>query len=164
MTSYPSETKSRHSFTRRHALFGLTAITSTILLPTFAMAKKPDIYSSGGFAIHGYDPVAYFVASEPQEGKSEFEFTHLGATFRFANADNLAAFKANPDNYTPQYGGYCAWAVSLGYTASIHPFAWSVVDDKLYLNYSKRVQRQWTAGQDNRITLADQNWPAVLDR
>ena len=152
------------SLSRRKVLTGLVALTGFGLLPSHTLAKKPSIYSRNGLAIRGYDPVAYFVLSKATKGSSDFELYHQGTTFRFANADNLEAFKSNPDKYTPQYGGYCAWAVSHVYTASIHPTAWTVVDDKLFLNYSRSVRRQWLSDQANRIKLADQNWPAVLDK
>ena len=84
----------------------------------------------------------------------------MGATWRFASAKNRDAFAAMPAKYAPQYGGYCAWAVSLGYTASTDPEAWKVVDGKLYLNYSKGVQRQWVDdGPRTLIKAGDKNWP-----
>ena len=67
----------------------------------------------------------------------------MGATWRFAWPENRDAFAADPESYAPQYGGWCAWAVAHGYTAKIDPEAWSIVDGRLYLNYSKAVQLQW---------------------
>ena len=148
---------------RRLFLFSL-AVTPIMVTAPSAFAMKPEIYESWGVAIKGYDPVGYFKEKRPVKGSSDFEFVYKGATFRFASATNLADFKANPERYAPQYGGYCAWAVSHGYTASIDPQAWTIVGDKLYLNYSLRVLSQWEADKQNRIRLADQNWPAVLNR
>lgn len=158
----PSEVK-QVFLSRRQAFLGLAAVSGVTLLPSHAFAKKPSIYASGGFAIRGYDPVAYFVSDKAMKGSEDFEYTHMDTVFRFANAENLELFKANPEKYTPQYGGYCAWAVSFGATASTQPTAWTIVDDKLYLNYSRSIRRQWLADQANRIELADQNWPAVLN-
>ena len=64
--------------------------------------------------------------------------------------------------YAPQYGGYCAWAVSQGYTAPIDPKAWKVVDGKLYLNYSKSVQKNWEKDIPGHIVSADGHWPRIL--
>ena len=114
-----------------------------------------------GVAIEGTDPVAYFTQNMPLEGKREFSVDWKGATWRFASAANRDAFKGDPERYAPQYGGYCAWAVSQGYTASIDPEAWKIVDGKLYLNYSKSVQSQWAADVPGNIAKADQNWPAI---
>ena len=88
-----------------------------------------------GVAIDGYDPVAYFVDGKPVRGLAEFEQTWNGARYRFASAANRDRFANSPESFTPQYGGFCAFAVSRGYTADIDPAAWSVVDGKLYLNY-----------------------------
>jgi len=69
---------------------------------------------------------------------------------------------AGPAAYAPQYGGYCAWAVSQGYTASTDPHAWRIVDGKLYLNYSKGVQKRWQQDIPGNIAKGDANWPKVL--
>jgi len=72
-------------------------------------------------------------------------------------------FKADPEKYAPQYGGYCAYAVSEGYTAKTEPDAWKIVDGKLYLNYDKKVQEMWAQDISGRIANADKNWPKVLE-
>lgn len=120
------------------------------------------VYSSWGKAIDGYDTVAYFNDGKPVEGNSDFTHEWMGAKWYFANATNRDAFAAEPDNYAPQYGGYCAWAVSQGYTAKIDPAAWKIVDGKLYLNYSTEIQERWVAGGiDKLIAAGDNNWPAI---
>jgi hypothetical protein len=85
----------------------------------------------------------------------------MGATWRFASAEHRDRFAVDPERYAPQYGGYCAWAVSQGYTAKIDPAAWKIVDDKLYLNYSKDVQSQWSSDIPGNIAKADANWPGI---
>ena len=96
-----------------------------------AMAGKVDpVYQHGGLAIRGYDPVAYYQQSAPVKGSSQFSFQWQGATWLFASADNRDRFQAEPERYAPQYGGYCAYAVSKGRTASIDPEAWKIVDGK----------------------------------
>ncbi len=129
-------------------------------------AAARDPVSTGTFsslAVSGYDPVAYFRQGRPVEGRSDLEYEWNGATWRFASADNLAAFKADPEKFAPQYGGYCAWAVSQGYTAKSDPAAWRIVDDKLYLNYSKDIQARWEQDIPGNIAKADANWPGVLE-
>ncbi len=130
-----------------------------------ASAKEDPVYTStfSDLAVSGYDAVAYFKEGQPVEGRSDHEFEWNGATWRFANAENLAAFKADPEAFAPQYGGYCAWAVSQGYTASTDPTAWRIVDGKLYLNYSHGVQGQWEQDVPGNIAKGDANWPKVLE-
>jgi len=115
----------------------------------------------GGVAIEGTDPVAYFTEGRPASGLSDFEHEWMGATWRFVSAENRDRFAADPERFAPQYGGYCAWAVSQGYTAKIDPEAWKIVDGKLYLNYSKDVQTQWSADVPGNITKGDANWPKL---
>jgi len=130
-----------------------------------AVAKDPvytGIFSS--LAVSGYDPVAYFTEGKPVEGRSDFEYEWNGATWRFVDQNNLDTFKANPEVYAPQFGGYCAWAVAQGSTASSDPDAWRIVDGKLYLNYSKSVQEKWLQDISGNIAKADKDWPAVLKK
>ena len=86
----------------------------------------------------------------------------MGATWCFVSAANKGTFVADPEAYAPQFGGYCAWAVSEGYTASTTPEAWSIVDGKLYLNYSRRIQRRWEKDIPGNISCATANWPKIL--
>jgi len=148
----------------RRAALGLAAAAGVAaVLPAPAFAAEDPIFSDWrGRAIRGYDPVAYFTEGKPTAGSSDHETEYEGATWRFASAENKAKFDADPAAYAPQYGGYCAWAVSQGYTASIDPEAWRIVDGKLYLNYNADVQKRWEADIPGFIQAADTNWPAVL--
>jgi len=127
------------------------------------MAEDPINTNWRGLAIKGYDPVAYFTAAKPVEGDGDFEFEWMEATWRFASAANRDKFAAAPENYAPQFGGYCSWAVSQGYTAGIDPQAWRVVEGKLYLNYSLKVQKTWEEDVPGNIKRADANWPKLRD-
>jgi YHS domain-containing protein len=147
------------------AVAAAVCLTAPILGAAPAMAAKPAVYTPAfsKLALEGYDPVAYFDGA-PAKGDARFSFTYGGAEYRFASAANLAKFKASPNAYLPQYGGYCAWAVSRGYTAKGDPTAWKVVGGKLYLNYDAEVQKRWAADIPGNIGKADQNWPKVLDK
>lgn len=143
-------------------LIFLGLVFQSVLLP--AHAKDP-VYTGtfSSLAVSGYDPVAYFAQGAPVEGSSDHELEWNGATWRFSSAENMEKFKSDPEAWAPQYGGYCAWAVSQGYTASSDPDAWRIVDGKLYLNYSKGVQAKWEKDIPGFITKADANWPKVLE-
>ncbi len=130
---------------------------------SFAFALEPVYSDFLGKAIRGYDPVAYFSQAKAVKGSSDFKFEWNEATWHFSSQDNLNLFKSNPDKYAPQYGGYCAWAVSKGYTAKIDPNAWHIFEDKLYLNYSKSVQQTWQQDIPGNVTKADMNWPKLLN-
>ena len=117
----------------------------------------------GAAAVRGYDVVAYYTESRPVEGKRSLVHNWNGAEWRFASTANRDLFAANPEKYAPQYGGWCAWAVSQGYTASIDPEAWRIVDGKLYLNYSKSVQQQWMQDVKGNISKGNRNWLGIRE-
>ena len=128
-----------------------------------ANASAPLVYSdTAGLAIRGTDPVAYFTEGKPVQGSSQYEQEWNGATWRFSSAANRALFVSNPEAYAPQYGGYCAQALSEGNVVSTDPNAWKIVGNKLYLNYSPAVQQQWMQDIPGRIAQADARWPKVL--
>ena len=146
----------------RRAAVALAAATLLIAAP--ASAGEPAVYQDGaGVAVNGTDVVAYFTESRAVAGSPEFTAEHDGATWRFASAANRDAFAADPARYAPAYGGYCAYAVSYGKTAPVDPEAWRIVDDRLYLNYSKGVQAKWAEDIPGFIEKADANWPSVLN-
>jgi YHS domain-containing protein len=120
------------------------------------------VYQTSRGALDGYDPVAYFTAGAPAAGKAEFSHEWNGATWRFASAGNLAAFRAAPERYAPQFGGYCAYAVGNNYTAKTSPDAWHIEGGKLYLNFNLEVRETWRARKAELIPSAERNWPAVL--
>jgi YHS domain-containing protein len=140
-------------------LLGLLVLVFTPL----AFAGEAPVFATEDGAIRGYDPVAYFTMGEPTRGSDKFTASWQGATFKFASAANLELFKAEPTAYAPQYGGYCAYAVAKGATAGTVPEAWTIVEGKLYLNYSVSVQRRWRKDVPGHIREADRNWPAVLN-
>ncbi|MCC0175517.1 YHS domain-containing protein [Waterburya agarophytonicola K14] len=112
--------------------------------------------------MRGTDPVAYFTEGKAVEGSSEYELEWNGNLWRFSSEENISLFEEDPEAYAPQYGGYCAKALSEGNVVSTDPEAWKIVDGKLYLNYSPEVQKQWVEDIEGNITLADEMWPNVL--
>jgi hypothetical protein len=120
-----------------------------------------DFFERNGLAIDGYDPVSYFTDMKPVKGSPEFRVEFQGLTFQFISASHRDAFAANPDRFVPQYGGYCAYGMAKGYKASIDPAVFTVVGDKLYLNYSETVRSQWLSDIPGYVRKADANWPEV---
>ena len=91
----------------RQLIVGLsTALLFVALLAQAGWAKSMINTTWLGVAIDGYDVVAYFTLGEATEGDSDFSHEWNGATWRFATAEHLEAFKADPEKYAPQYGGY----------------------------------------------------------
>ncbi len=148
------------------ALFAAALSSAIALALSPAHAAEPSVYTGlvKGIAVGGYDPVAYFTEGKPMQGSRDITLEHEGATWRFASAANRDAFKADPSKYAPQYGGYCAWAVSQNYTAKGDPNAWTISNGKLYLNYNKSVQSTWEKDIPGHVKKGDTNWPTVLGK
>lgn len=145
--------------------FGAAAALAAVgLHGTPALAKDAPIYTGtfSSTAVGGYDTVAYFTQQQPVKGDRRYVHQWKGAEWRFASAENRDRFAAAPEKYAPQYGGYCAWAVAQGYTASGDPQFWKLVDGKLYLNYDASVQKKWEQDIPGFIAKGDHHWPAVL--
>ena len=128
-----------------------------------ALAMSPQIYAEDGIAVDGSDVVAYFTQGMPVAGSADISYDWMGATWLFSTEENRDMFAATPDAYAPQFGGYCAYAVSQGYTAPTIPEAWRIVDGKLYLNFSLRAQELWLQDVPGNIAKGNANWPGVLN-
>ena len=120
-------------------------------------------FKPSGTAIRGYDTVAYFTEGGPVEGSEEFTTEWMGAEWRFASAEHLDLFEAEPGKYAPQYGGYCAYGVVQDNLIKIEPESWSIVDDKLYLNYDDDVQATWREDIPGHIEIADGKFESLLN-
>ena len=146
----------------RRAVVPVLFIAALLAPAGAAWAVDPVFSTFFGGAIRGYDPVAYHTEGKPVAGKRAHRVEWKGATWSFASAENKGLFEGDPEKYAPRYGGYCAWAVSNGGTASIDPDAWTIVDGKLYLNYSLGVREQWSQDIPGNVAKADVNWPKIL--
>jgi YHS domain-containing protein len=136
-----------------------------VLLSVFhANAQKSPVYISSGSAVGGYDVVAYFTQGKPVKGDPKLSYNWHGADWHFSNDANLKLFEANPTMYAPQFGGYCAYGVSQGHKAPVDGQAWTIVGNKLYLNYSSDVKKKWLVDTSGLIKVANKNWPEIRDK
>jgi len=119
-------------------------------------------YEPSGIAIRGYDTVAYFTEGKPMEGSDEFTTDWQGATWKFASQEHLDLFKADPQKYAPQYGGYCAYGVAQESLVKIEPDQWTIHDDKLYLNYNAKLNNEWKKDIPGYIAAADKLFESLL--
>lgn len=129
-----------------------------LLLSSVSAAKAQPIFSINGVAIRGYDAIAYFSENKPVEGLKDFSHTWRGVEWRFHDKANLDLFKANPEKYAPQFGGFCAYGVSDNHKSPTDPTAFTVVNEKLYLNYSPKVKELWSKDREMHIQRAETNW------
>ena len=147
-------------------LLSIFTLVTILLTPIAVNSQTSDSYkwNEARRSVAETDVVAYFSLGAGEDsvaGKEEFSYPWEGFTWQFSSQENLDLFKAAPEKYIPQFGGYCAFAVSKGYTATIDPDAWTVHDGKLYVNYSKGVRTTWLKDRDERIVKGNENWPGL---
>ena len=140
-------------------------LLALILFTGAAHAAKDPIYTPllNNRAVGGYDVVSYFTEDAPIKGDKQFQTSYMGADWYFASQDNLDLFLADPGKYTPQYGGYCAYAAALGSTAKGDPLQYHLHDGKLFLNINQDIKQTWLGDKLNYIEKADKNWPDLLN-
>lgn len=147
----------------RRSLLGMTLALPALTMATRpAMAAEPPVFAIDGIAIRGADPVAFFTDGAPVQGSPDHALMWDGAIWHFSSAANMERFEMNPTAYAPRYGGYCAFAMSRGYIAASVPEAWTIHEDRLYLNFSLSVRSRWATDIPGNIAKADAHWPAIL--
>jgi YHS domain-containing protein len=151
--------------------FALTIAAAAAAFSFASAAFAGDQYiDETGFAVSGYDVVAYFslpqnavgqTQTTPVVGNKSITAEHNGSTFAFSTEANRDAFAANPDKYAPQYDGHCAYGVAKGGKVPGNPTLWRILDDKLYLNITKNVVGFWEEDIPGNLELSTGNWPTL---
>lgn len=140
-----------------------SALGILVTLSACTTLKTPTFADDMG-AIRGYDPVAYHLSMTPVKGDPAYSYNHNSAVWHFSSEQNLKLFRTDPERYAPQYGGYCAYAMSKGLVVSTDPQAWKVEGGKLYLNYSLGVREKWLKDIPGYVAKADVNWQEKIAR
>ena len=117
-----------------------------------------------GLAIGGYDPVSYFAAGKPMKGDFQITAEHGGAVYRFVNEESRSKFQKNPGKYLPQYGGYCAYGVSVNAKFAADPTVWKIVDGQLYLNLDQNIAKLFNKDVSGHIDSANENWKSLAEK
>jgi YHS domain-containing protein len=158
----------RPSSSRRLALAltaaALFASTGVFAAPPINTLKNGLLGGSADTAINGYDTVAYFTVGKAVKGQDTLATEWMGAKWKFSTQAHLDLFKANPEKYAPQYGGYCAYGVTQGYLVKVDPDQFSIIDGKLYLNYDASVQSKWKMDTAGYISAADGKFQNLLKK
>src|SRR5258708_18076638 len=127
-------------------------------------AQKSAVYAPDGIALNGYDAVAFFTQGKPVKGSSDYSLKWNDANWLFSSKADLESFKGSPEKYAPQYGGYCAYGTAEGHKAPTQADTWTIVDDKLYFNYNKKVKELWSKNRSALIDSANKNWVLLKDK
>jgi YHS domain-containing protein len=151
-----------HAVPTRLLLALAVLLLGVMLAAPTVLAEEGAVYAKDGVALDGTDPVAYFTEGRPVAGSPDFAAEFAGTTWHFASAAHRDLFLADPGKYTPQYGGFCAYAVAVAaQKVPTDPEAWSLVEGKLYLNYSLPTRARWEEDVPGHIADADAAWPRI---
>lgn len=112
-------------------------------------------------ALAGYDPVSYFDANGPVQGKADIVLIWNGQTWRFISRRHRSRFRKNPDRYVPQYDGFSALIVAHGGLVPGDPRQYSIVDGRLFLEIAPAPQETWRRSAQRLIERADRQWPVL---
>lgn len=139
-------------------------LVAVVLFATFSRAQRSEVYIANGYAVNGYDVVSYFTESKPVKGTKNYLYQWHDSYWLFSSKQNLDSFSHDPEKYAPQFGGYCAYGLSEGHKAPTQFDAWTIIDNKLYLNYNTDVKALWIKDTDTRIKKANENWLLIKDK
>jgi YHS domain-containing protein len=125
-------------------------------------AKSLILKTKDGFAIQGYDPVAYFTDNRAVKGKVNIASEYNGARYLFASVDHKAVFDRDSAKYAPAYGGYCGYAASIHRLSPISPEWFQIEDGKLILQHNKKAFDLFNRDLKENVAKADANWPGLV--
>ncbi|MFC0771993.1 YHS domain-containing (seleno)protein [Terrimonas alba] len=134
---------------------------------SFAQGNGKIVFNNvdaNGVILDGYDAVAFFTDNKPVKGDAKFQYKYEDAIYQFASQEHLDLFKAMPEKYKPQFGAWCAYAVSLGRVAPIDVNTFSIVNDRLVIQHNQRAVNGWKKDVQGNLALADKYWPKVAEK
>jgi len=157
---------------KRESFVAIRLLTLLLLLlgrlaagsPSAAQEKKPLNIDKDGVAVHGYDPVAYFAEGKAIKGDPQYKSSYAGAIYYFDSNADKEAFDKEPSKYVPEYGGYCAMAMTMGKLEDVDPNYFLVHDGKLLLQRNKKAHMMFAKDPSANHKKADENWEKMNSR
>jgi YHS domain-containing protein len=145
------------------AAFALAGLAATA--PAFAADEHnvvPGLTAAGApLGLHGVDPVAFLDIGNRLSGTADFTAIHDGVAYYFASEDNMEAFEANPERYTPQNGGFCTYGVSVGKKFDGDPQFADVQNGKLYVFLNEEIFNAYQKDKAGTIATAESKWKDI---
>ena len=140
----------------------VTAAITLVIGSAIALGQIVNVSGASGIALQGYDPVAFFTVQKPVYGNPGISARHDGATYLFSSEKNRDLFEENPESYTPQYGGFCAYGVAVNALFPVDIETWQVRNGKLYLNLNPEILKAFDKDFSGNIHNAQANWPSLV--
>lgn len=143
----------------------LKSIAAIALISVSAFAGElVNVSGASKAAVSGFDTVAFFTNAKPVNGSPFITAEHQGAIYYFASEEHKALFTANPDKYVPQFGGFCAYGVSINKVLPVDISTWQVRHGKLYFNLNPDIRIKFDADFDGNLAKAKKNWPGLVEK
>ncbi len=130
---------------------------STTAQPTEKVLVNVD---AAGVALGGFDPMGYRQFNKPVTGLPEHTTKFGGATYQFSSADHITQFSGA--EHAPAYGGYCAYAASMGRLSPADPLAFEVYEGKLLVFTNEEFRDLFKQDPAGTSAKADAAWPALV--
>ncbi len=148
--------------TRRAFLWAMAsaAIAGSMAGASPALAQTRPVPAER-LGLKGYDPVAYFTLGTATPGIEAYEFVWDGVRYRFASARHRDLFRADPDRYSPQFGGRCAMNMSNGNVRESDPTIWVISDGRLYVFASSAGSERFRLEAAANAARAATNWQTL---
>lgn len=137
-----------------------------VLLP-----RRPEQWNLAhdGLALAGYDPVSYFPEGGglPARGRAEVSLRHRGVLYRFVDEASRERFRADPDRFEPQHGGWCSRAMGRhGHRVAVDPTAFRLTGGRLHLfagGWFGDARDDWDTDAARLRSAADAHWRRLLE-
>ncbi|MGC2200353.1 MAG: YHS domain-containing (seleno)protein [Stellaceae bacterium] len=137
---------------------GSVWVAVSVVLVLLAFAARPSRGAEPSLAIGGYDPVAYFTQGRATKGDPNYEYVWDDTRYRFVSAQDRDLFTARPEQYAPQFPGYCAMSLANGVNVEPNPEYWLIKDGKLYLFGKSIGPSKFSANFGENVVRANENW------
>lgn len=147
----------------KHVKLALTLFAFVLAFPSFAQDKMANNIDNSNIALHGYSPVSYLDLQLAQRGTKNFKSEYQEVVYYFTSADQKSTFDKSPEQYLPQYGGFCAFGIYAGAKFRVDPNKFIVKDGKYYLflsNVELDAKQLWIAENDHKKlkSSSDKKW------
>ena len=135
--------------------------SGSVLAESSPHARDLHICAPDGVALGGYDVISYYQQDGPILGLDSLTASYNNLTYRFSNAENMALFLNNPDEYLPTYLGWCSTNLAMGRLACPDYTNFKIEDGRLLLFEHAGFTNGrdvWNTDPTNHRRMADTNF------
>lgn len=136
----------------------IIALTIIVAINKLTYCDSIIFKDSNNIAINGFDVVSYHIDSSAVKGNDSIFHIHANAKWLFINEKNRNDFIESPEKFIPQFGGYCSYGMKFGGLYPTDPKAFTLYNEKLYLNFSEKINSRWNNRREHNIKKANRKW------